>query len=177
MNQTKSEMFYQKITRRSRHLILQNAKVNTPYTVVSIDLPDDSVRHLSNLGLKIGTSLKVISKTPTSAIIMLKTIRLAFDQSILKHIDIAEEEREAKTLPLSELKVGEFAYVDGIYALNEAKRRLMDMGLTRHTKVYLRKVAPLGDPIEISLRGYELTLRKSEAQMLSVIKIDSEGVI
>ena len=50
----------------------------------------------------------------------------------------------------------------------------MDMGLTRHTKVYLRKVAPLGDPIEIRLRGYELTLRKSEAQMISVVKIEGE---
>ena len=99
---------------------------------------------------------------------------MAFDQSILSQIDVTEEEGALLSLPLSELKVGEYAYVDGIYAMNEAKRRLMDMGLTRHTKVYLRKVAPLGDPIEISLRGYELTLRKSEAQMISVVKVDSE---
>ena len=97
-----------------------------------------------------------------------------FDQSILSQIDVTEEEGALLSLPLSELKVGEYAYIDGIYAMNEAKRRLMDMGLTRHTKVYLRKVAPLGDPIEISLRGYELTLRKSEAQMISVVKVDSE---
>lgn len=174
MNWAEGQIFYQKITRRSRILILQNAKVDIPYTVVSVDLPDESVRHLSNLGLKVGASLKVVSKTPTSAIVMLKSSRLAFDQSILNHIDVTEEEGELETLPLSELKVGEFAYVDGIYAINEAKRRLMDMGLTRHTKVYLRKVAPLGDPIEISLRGYELTLRKSEAQMISVVKVDSE---
>ena len=99
---------------------------------------------------------------------------MAFDQSILSQIDVTEEEGALLSLPLSELKVGEYAYIDGIYAMNEAKRRLMDMGLTRHTKVYLRKVAPLGDPIEISLRGYELTLRKSEAQMISVVKVDSE---
>lgn len=105
---------------------------------------------------------------------MLKSSRLAFDQSILSQIDVTEEEGALLSLPLSELKVGEYAYIDGIYAMNEAKRRLMDMGLTRHTKVYLRKVAPLGDPIEISLRGYELTLRKSEAQMISVVKVDSE---
>lgn len=154
-------------------MILQNAKVGIPYTIVSINLPDESVRHLSDLGLKVGTSLKVISKTPTSAIVMLKSSRLAFDQSILSQIDVTEE-GALLSLPLSELKVGEYAYVDGIYAMNEAKRRLMDMGLTRHTKVYLRKVAPLGDPIEISLRGYELTLRKSEAQMISVVKVDSE---
>lgn len=173
MNRGEGQIFYQKITRRPRILILQKAKVDIPYTVVSVDLPDESVRHLSNLGLKVGASLKVVSKTPTSAIVMLKSSRLAFDQSILNHIDVTEE-GELETLPLSELKVGEFAYVDGIYAINEAKRRLMDMGLTRHTKVYLRKVAPLGDPIEISLRGYELTLRKSEAQMISVVKVDSE---
>lgn len=156
-------------------MILQNAKVGILYTIVSIDLPDESVRHLSDLGLKVGASLKVVSKTPTSAIVMLKSSRLAFDQSILSQIDVTEEEEGALlSLPLSELKVGEYAYIDGIYAMNEAKRRLMDMGLTRHTKVYLRKVAPLGDPIEISLRGYELTLRKSEAQMISVVKVDSE---
>ena len=73
-------------------------------------------------------------------------------------------------LPLSALAVGQSAYIDNIFAVNEAKRRLMDMGLTKHTKIYLRKVAPLGDPIEISLRGYELSLRKSEAQMISVVR-------
>lgn len=154
-------------------MILQNAKVGIPYTIVSVDLPDDSARHLSDLGLKVGASVKVVSKTPTSAIVMLKSSRLAFDQSILSQIDVTEE-GALLSLPLSELKVGDYAYVDSIYAVNEAKRRLMDMGLTRHTKVYLRKVAPLGDPIEISLRGYELTLRKSEAQMISVVKVDSE---
>lgn len=154
-------------------MILQNAKVGIPYTIVSVDLPDDSARHLSDLGLKVGASVKVVSKTPTSAIVMLKSSRLAFDQSILSQIDVTEE-GALLSLPLSELKVGDYAYVDSIYAVNEAKRRLMDMGLTRHTKVYLRKVAPLGDPIEISLRGYELTLRKSEAQMISVVKVDIE---
>lgn len=154
-------------------MILQNAKVGIPYTIVSVDLPDDSARHLSDLGLKVGASVKVVSKTPTSAIVMLKSSRLAFDQSILSQIDVTEE-GALLSLPLSELKVGDYAYVDSIYAVNEAKRRLMDMGLTRHTKIYLRKVAPLGDPIEISLRGYELTLRKSEAQMISVVKVDSE---
>ena len=154
-------------------MILQNAKVGIRYTVASIDLPDDSVRHLSHLGLKVSSPIRLVSKTSTSAIVMLKSSRLAFDQSILKHIDVTEE-GDKEVMPLSNLKVGEFAYIEGIYAVNETKRRLMDMGLTRHTKVYLRKVAPLGDPIEIRLRGYELTLRKSEAQMISVVKIEGE---
>ncbi|MGT2924534.1 ferrous iron transport protein A [Streptococcus caviae] len=153
-------------------MILQEAKTNTPYKIVSINLPEASIRHLSNLGLKVGGRVELISKTKSSAIVMLKSSRLAFDDSILAKIDVGEDKENEEVLPLSELPVGEFAYIDNIFAVNEAKRRLMDMGLTRHTKVYLRKVAPLGDPIEISLRGYELTLRKSEAQMISVVKID-----
>ena len=62
--------------------------------------------------------------------------------------------------------------LDDIFSANETKRRLMDMGITKRTRVLLRKVAPLGDPLEISLRGYELTLRKSEAQMISVVMLD-----
>ncbi|MGT2687210.1 FeoA domain-containing protein [Streptococcus porcinus] len=155
-------------------MILQHAEVSIPYVIVSINLPEDSVRHLSNLGLKIGSRLSLVSKTKNSAIIMLKSSRLAFDASILSKIDVIESRESVTTLPLSNLAVGQFAYIDNIYAHAEIKRRLMDMGLTRHTKIFLRKVAPLGDPIEITLRGYELTLRKSEAQMISVIKIDSE---
>ncbi|MCB5007877.1 ferrous iron transport protein A [Streptococcus mutans] len=155
-------------------MILQDARIDVPYTVVSINLPEDSVRHLSNLGLKVGSRLELTSKTKSSAIVMLKSSRLAFDDSILSKIDVSESQETVETLPLSELEVGQFAYIDNIFAVNEAKRRLMDMGLTRHTKIYLRKVAPLGDPIEISLRGYELTLRKSEAQMISVVKIDNQ---
>lgn len=155
-------------------MILQDARIDVPYTVVSINLPEDSVRHLSNLGLKVGSRLELISKTKSSAIVMLKSSRLAFDDSILSKIDVSESQETVETLPLSELEVGQFAYIDNIFAVNEAKRRLMDMGLTRHTKIYLRKVAPLGDPIEISLRGYELTLRKSEAQMISVVKINNQ---
>lgn len=150
------------------------AKIGVSYKIVSIHLPAESQRHLSNLGVKVGTSFKLVSKTASSAILMLKSSRLAFDKSILEKIDVVEETVDRQALPLSEIKVGEFAYVDGIFALAETKRRLMDMGLTRHTKIYLRKVAPLGDPIEISLRGYELTLRKSEAQMISVVKVSEE---
>ena len=105
-------------------MILQNAKVGIPYTIVSVDLPDDSARHLSDLGLKVGASVKVVSKTPTSAIVMLKSSRLAFDQSILSQIDVTEEEGALLSLPLSELKVGDYAYVDSIYAvLQELKHQ------------------------------------------------------
>lgn len=154
-------------------MLLVDAQPNKMYKVVSIALASETQRYLSTLGVNVGTWLKVIAQTQTGAVLMLKGSRLALDRSLLGFIDVIEEV-SSSGLPLSEVQVGEVVYVQDIFALGEAKRRLMDMGLTRHTKVYLRKVAPLGDPIEISLRGYELTLRKSEAQLIRVVKGDSE---
>ena len=105
-------------------------------------------------------------------LLSLKGSRLAFDASILDKIDLAPAEEDQEKIPLSELPVGRSAIVTDIFSANETKRRLMDMGITKRTRVLLRKVAPLGDPLEISLRGYELTLRKSEAQMISVVMLD-----
>ena len=130
--------------------------------------------HLSNLGLAAGETIEVVTKTKNSAIIIVKGSRLAFDASILDKIDLAPAEGDQKKIPLSELPVGHSAIVTDIFSANETKRRLMDMGITKRTRVLLRKVAPLGDPLEISLRGYELTLRKSEAQMISVVMLDEE---
>lgn len=64
---------------------------------------------------------------------------------------------------LSELRVGESGVVVAVNGEGAVRRRLFDMGITPGAEIYLRKKAPLGDPIEISLRGYELTLRKAEA--------------
>jgi len=71
-------------------------------------------------------------------------------------------------VPLNELAVSESAVITKLYGSGAIKRRLLDMGLTRGTKIHLRKVAPLGDPLEISVRGYELTLRKKEAEFVFV---------
>ena len=153
-----------------KKLILQDAKLGIDYEVLGIDLPKESVKHLSHLGLTVGSRLRLVAKTKSSAIMMLKGSRLAFDSSITSHIDVAVcKDDKQQSIPLSDLSVGSYAYVEGIYASSETKRRLMDMGLTRHTKIYLRKVAPLGDPLELTLRGYELTLRKSEAQLIAVL--------
>ena len=69
---------------------------------------------------------------------------------------------------LSQLGIGEKAVVTAVRGEGAVRRRLFDMGITPGAEVYLRKKAPLGDPIEISLRGYELTLRKSEAANVEV---------
>lgn len=155
-------------------MFIYDAALKTPYRILGINLPKDSLLHLSNLGLAAGETIEVVTKTKNSAIIIVKGSRLAFDASILDKIDLAPAEEDQKKIPLSELPVGHSAIVTDIFSANETKRRLMDMGITKRTRVLLRKVAPLGDPPEISLRGYELTLRKSEAQMISVVMLDEE---
>ena len=69
---------------------------------------------------------------------------------------------------LREVPLGQSAKVKKLHGEGAIKRRIMDMGLTRGVEVYVRKVAPLGDPIEINVRGYELSLRKADAELVEV---------
>lgn len=69
---------------------------------------------------------------------------------------------------LRQAKIGETVKVIKLHGEGATKRRIMDMGLTRGVEVYIRKVAPLGDPVEITVRGYELSLRKADADMIEV---------
>ena len=69
---------------------------------------------------------------------------------------------------LKEIKCGETAKVTKLSGVGAIKRRIMDMGITKGTEVYVRKVAPFGDPVEVTVRGYELSLRKADAEMIEV---------
>ena len=69
---------------------------------------------------------------------------------------------------LRDVKVGETVKVVKLHGEGAIKRRIMDMGLTKGTEVYVRKVAPLGDPVEVTVRGYELSIRKADAEMIEV---------
>lgn len=69
---------------------------------------------------------------------------------------------------LKDVKVGETAVVVRLHGEGAVKRRIMDMGLTCGTEVHVRKVAPLGDPMELTVRGYELSVRKADAEMIEV---------
>ena len=69
---------------------------------------------------------------------------------------------------LRDAKIGETVKVVKLHGEGAVKRRIMDMGLTKGVEVYVRKVAPLGDPIEVTVRGYELSLRKEDAGMIEV---------
>ena len=67
---------------------------------------------------------------------------------------------------LRDTKIGETVKVVKLHGEGAVKRRIMDMGITKGVEIYVRKVAPLGDPIEVTVRGYELSLRKADAEMI-----------
>ena len=70
--------------------------------------------------------------------------------------------------PLKQAKVGETVKVVKLTGQGAVKRRIMDMGITKGVEIFIRKVAPLGDPVEVTVRGYELSLRKDDASMIEV---------
>lgn len=69
---------------------------------------------------------------------------------------------------LKDAKVGETVKATKLTGEGPVKRRIMDMGITKGVEIYVRKVAPLGDPVEVTIRGYELSLRKADAEMIQV---------
>lgn len=71
-------------------------------------------------------------------------------------------------MTLKEAKIGSTVKISKINGSGAIKRRIMDMGLTKGTEIHIRKVAPLGDPIEVTVRGYELSLRKADAENIEV---------
>jgi ferrous iron transport protein A len=73
-----------------------------------------------------------------------------------------------KMKTLRDIPIGESARVKKLYGEGAVKRRIMDMGITKGVEVKVRKVAPLGDPLEVTVRGYELSLRKADAEMVEV---------
>ncbi len=69
---------------------------------------------------------------------------------------------------LKQAKIGDTVKVVKLHGEGAIKRRIMDMGITKGVEIYVRKVAPLGDPIEVTVRGYELSLRKADAEMIEI---------
>ena len=69
---------------------------------------------------------------------------------------------------LKDARIGDIVTVVKLHGEGAVRRRIMDMGITKNVEIFVRKVAPLGDPIEINVRGYELSLRKSDAEMIEV---------
>lgn len=76
---------------------------------------------------------------------------------------------------LEQIQPGQTVAVIRLHGAGAIKRRIMDMGITKGTSVFVRKVAPLGDPMEITVRGYELSMRKADCAMIEVQPIDAKG--
>lgn len=72
---------------------------------------------------------------------------------------------------LKDVKIGKTCKVTSVNGEGALRRRIMDMGITKGVEIYIRKVAPLGDPIELMVRGYELTLRKNDAELIEVVEL------
>ena len=70
---------------------------------------------------------------------------------------------------LKDAKVGQVVTVVKLHGEGAVRRRIMDMGITKNVEIYVRKVAPLGDPMELNLRGYELSLRRADAEMIEIL--------
>ena len=70
---------------------------------------------------------------------------------------------------LKDAKVGQVVTVVKLHGEGAVRRRIMDMGITKNVEIYIRKVAPLGDPFELNVRGYELSLRKADAEMIEIL--------
>lgn len=150
---------------------LEEARLNLVYQIEKIQTSDSVKKHLQNLGVIIGSKIVVINRSGNNSILLLKNNRIAVTRELLSQIIVKKSEfSEESWTSLDQLTTGESGVVVAIHGKGAVKRRLMDMGVTKNVRVTVRKLAPLGDPLEITLRGYELTLRKEEASLILVQK-------
>lgn len=148
---------------------LQETVLGQEYYFESIEQYEKQERQLARLGLVKGKKIIPVSKDDHNGfVIMIHGSRIAIDPRLAENIFLREEKVKVEAFALSEAKVGMKLIVHNILGSGAVKRRLMDMGITKKTPLVIRKVAPLGDPIEINIRGYELTLRKQEAELIMV---------
>ncbi len=124
---------------------------------------------LRELGFIKEKAISLISFNGENAIVKLENARLALSSTYLKQIFVKKERSKEEIVGLSKLEIGQTGIVRIIDATGEIKRRLMDMGITRGTSILVQKLAPLGDPMELHLRGYALSLRKIDADKIKVV--------
>ena len=95
-------------------------------------------------------------------------LKVGGSAEVKKHLEDLGFKRREIMKTLREVKIGETVKVVKLHGEGPVKRRIMDMGITKGTEVFVRKVAPLGDPMEVTVRGYELSLRKADTEMIEV---------
>lgn len=150
---------------------LADVSLNQVVQVDEMKLENDLKHRLQDLGMIVGSKVAVVNQSGDNGIILLHNTRLALSQSLLKQILVKDLTEDQETwVSLNQLSAGEQGVVVNVHGTGAVKRRLMDMGLTKGTQVKVVKLAPLGDPIELRVRGYELSLRKNESEMVVVSK-------
>lgn len=149
---------------------LLTAAVHQTLQITGIVGDEAVTKHLHNLGLIPGARVVLLKNSGKSGIVLVHQTRLALDQSILERIQVTEAAEQKEILSLDQLKIGESGKVIKIFGEGPVRRRLMDMGLTKGVTTTVNNVAPLGDPIDLSLRGYNLSMRKNEAEYILVEK-------
>lgn len=150
---------------------LADVSLNQVVQIDEMALDNDLKRRMQDLGMIVGSKVAVVNHSGDNGIILLHNTRLALSQSLLKKILVKElTEAQESWISLDQLKIGEQGTVVNVHGSGAIKRRLMDMGLTKGTKIKVVKLAPLGDPMELRIRGYELSLRKNESEMIVVAK-------
>ncbi|WP_461225255.1 FeoA family protein [Lacticaseibacillus suihuaensis] len=155
--------------------------VVTPGTflIMQVTARPTLARHLAELGLRAGQRLTVIqtSKNAAGMVIFFQGQRLAVSDEIAGQVQVAPLRAvdDAALIALADLPVGDRAVVGRIEGQGQLRQRLLDMGLTRGTLVHLIRVAPMGDPLELAVRGYKLTLRRQDALAVRVERMAAHG--
>ncbi|WP_285046747.1 FeoA domain-containing protein [Lactococcus petauri] len=150
---------------------LNTARIGQIYYVNKI-LKSEHAGKLRELGFAPDTELVLISMDGENALLKIGQTRLALSSFYLNTILIKDEQSNEELIPLSSLNIGQSGVVRLLEGESEIKRRLMDMGITRGTSIAVHKLAPLGDPMELHLRGYSLSLRKKDAEKIKIVVQD-----
>ena len=150
---------------------LNTARIGQIYYVNKI-LKSEHAGKLRELGFAPDTEVVLISMDGENALLKIGQTRLALSSFYLNTILIKDEQSNEELIPLSSLNIGQSGVVRLLEGESEIKRRLMDMGITRGTSISVHKLAPLGDPMELHLRGYSLSLRKKDAEKIKIVVQD-----
>lgn len=150
---------------------LNTARIGQIYYVNKI-LKSEHAGKLRELGFAPDTEVVLISMDGENALLKIGQTRLALSSFYLNTILIKDEQSNEELIPLSSLNIGQGGVVRLLEGESEIKRRLMDMGITRGTSIAVHKLAPLGDPMELHLRGYSLSLRKKDAEKIKIVVQD-----
>jgi len=156
--------------REAQRVILTQLQPGREARVLACRAKGAGQRFLAEHGIVPGAALIVGAVTGGHLIVRLKDSRLALNIALACQVEVQcpGEVSPGEACTLRDLGPGQRGVVRQILSVGAVRRRLMDMGITRGTEVFVRREAPLGDPLEITVRGYELTLRKAEAEHILV---------